>query len=319
MLHCRTIRYFQLVQRHQFPNFTRHQELYRKTRFDEHSAMNSDSGLPPDIASTVATALNEDMGLEDVTATLIPAGLIASAKVVARESATICGAAWFDEVYRKLNPSVLVDWCARDGDQVLEHDTVCELRGPAAVLLYGERTALNFLQTLSGTATLTRKFVEAVSGTGVRILDTRKTLPGLRNAQKYAVRVGGGYNHRFGLYDGVLIKENHLFMSDSLDSMIRKLPSDRTDDLLVEVEVENLDELRIAMKCGINRILLDNFTVGQIREAVRMADGQVELEASGSFNLENIRETAETGVDFISVGGLTKDVQAVDFSMLFVD
>ena len=281
--------------------------------------MNSDIGLPNDIASTVATALHEDVGLEDVTATLIPAGLIGSAKVVAREAAVICGIPWFDEVYRNLNPSVSVDWNARDGDRVVEHDAVCELRGPASVLLSGERTALNFLQTLSGTATLTRKFVEAVSGTGVRILDTRKTLPGLRNAQKYAVRVGGGHNHRFGLYDGVLIKENHLFMSDSLDSMIRNLPSDRTDELLVEVEVENLDELRIAMKCGINRILLDNFSVDQIREAVQMAGDRVELEASGSFNLENIRETAETGVDFISVGKLTKDVQAIDFSMLFVD
>jgi len=274
---------------------------------------------PPsqNISEDISRALREDIGGGDLTAALIPAEARAHARVISREAAVICGTAWFDEVFRQVEPRITIRWQVRDGTTVGPAQTLCELDGPARGLLTGERTALNFLQTLSGTASRARRYVKAVAGTGARVLDTRKTLPGLRAAQKYAVRCGGGHNHRMGLYDALLIKENHIAAAGSIAAAVagaRRL----TPTAPLEVEVENLAELQQALAAGVGRILLDNFSLDQLRHAVRLTTGRAALEASGGIRLDNIRAVAETGVDFISVGDITKDVEAVDLSMRFM-
>jgi len=271
---------------------------------------------PTYVAQTVATALREDVGSGDLTAQLIPADRTARATVITRQDAVLCGTAWFDEVFRQIDPRVRVTWSARDADRVRADQQLCTLEGPARALLTGERTALNFVQMLSAVATVTRKYVDTVAGTKCRILDTRKTIPGLRVAQKYAMRCGGGTNHRIGLFDAILVKENHIAAAGSIAGAVaesRRLNS----KVLLEVEVENLAQLREALDARVDRVLLDNFSLDQMREAVQVTSGRTELEASGNMSLETLRAVAETGVDFISVGGLTKHVQAVDLSMRF--
>lgn len=272
--------------------------------------------LPPDLHLVVMRALDEDIGAGDLTAALIPAEARARARVLCREQAVICGQAWFTEVFRQLDPDVAVEWSVAEGAEVAAGTVVCRLHGPARAILTGERTALNFLQTLSATATRTRAFVRAVEGTGAQILDTRKTLPGLRLAQKYAVACGGGRNHRLGLYDGILIKENHIMAAGSITAAVaaaRRLHP----GVSVEVETENLAELEEALAAGADVVMLDDYTLEDMREAVRRTAGRAKLEVSGGVSLERVRELAETGVDYISVGGLTKDVKAVDLSMRF--
>jgi nicotinate-nucleotide pyrophosphorylase (carboxylating) len=276
--------------------------------------------LPPDIATVVSRAIAEDLGDGDLTAALIPADTQAMARVVAREAATVCGRAWFDETFRQLDPRVAVDWRAADGTSITADAVVCELRGPARAIVTGERAALNFLQTLSGTATATRALVEIVAGTRTRILDTRKTLPGLRRAQKYAVRCGGGENHRIGLFDAVLIKENHIAAVGSVTAAVAAARR-QSPGVMVEVEVETLAQLREALATDADRIMLDDFPLAEMREAVKTRDAHAgkrqELEASGSVNAATLRAVAETGVDFVSIGAITKHVRAIDFSMRF--
>ena len=270
----------------------------------------------PDPNPTVALALAEDVGGGDLTAALIPETAQAEATVISREKAVLCGAAWFDAVFRQIDPSVAIEWRAADGERIEPNQLLCALRGPARALLTGERTALNFLQALSGTATLARQFADTVAGTGATILDTRKTLPGLRLAQKYAVRCGGCQNHRIGLFDAVLIKENHILAAGSITAAIaaaRRLHPGVT----VEVEVESHAELEEALAAGPDIVMLDNFDLGTMAEAVRVTAKRVKLEASGNVNFNTVRKIAETGVDYISIGGLTKDVRAVDLSMRF--
>ena len=270
----------------------------------------------PDPNPTVALALAEDVGGGDLTAALIPEDAQAEATVISREHAVLCGAAWFDAVFRQLDPRIHTEWRAADGDRIEPDQLLCTLRGPARALLTGERTALNFLQALSGTATLARRYADAVAGTGATILDTRKTLPGLRLAQKYAVRCGGCQNHRIGLFDAVLIKENHIMAAGSITNAIataRRLHPGVT----VEVEVENLAELEEALAARPDIVMLDNFDLATMAEAVRITAKRVKLEASGNVNFDTVRAIAETGVDYISIGGLTKDVRAVDLSMRF--
>ena len=273
-----------------------------------------DAGL---VRDDVARALSEDVGGGDCTADLVPAGRVLATRVVCREEAVLAGRAWFDETFRQLDPSIRVDWAADEGERLQPDREVCRLHGPARAVLTGERTALNFLQTLSGTATRTRRYVDAVAGTGAVVLDTRKTLPGLRRAQKYAVLCGGGANHRIGLFDAVLIKENHIAAAGSITAAVRAART-RYPKLLLEVEVENLDQLDEAVQAGARRALLDNFPLERLREAVRRCGVSIELEASGGIELDTIRAVAETGVDFISTGDLTKSVRAVDFSMRFL-
>jgi nicotinate-nucleotide pyrophosphorylase (carboxylating) len=271
---------------------------------------------PTYVSQTVATALLEDVGSGDLTAQLIPADRTACATVITREDAVLCGTAWFDEVFRQVDARARVTWSARDGDRVRADQQLCTLEGAARSLLTGERTALNFLQMLSATATVTRKYVDAVAGTKCRILDTRKTIPGLRVAEKYAVRCGGGTNHRIGLFDAILVKENHIAAAGSIAGAVaeaRRLNS----KVLLEVEVEKLTQLREALDARVDRVLLDNFSLDQMREAVQVTNGRTQLEASGNVSLETLRAVAETGVDFVSVGGLTKHVRAVDLSMRF--
>ena len=279
--------------------------------------MNADAILPVDISAVVSSAIKEDIGSGDVTAALIDDNIKANASVICREHAVVCGVPWFSEVFNQIDRSVRVEFLCHEGETVESGQTICKIQGKAKSLLSAERTALNFLQTLSGTATTTRTFVDKISDFGTRILDTRKTIPGLRSAQKYAVCVGGGVNHRIGLYDGVLIKENHQYVSLSMDAAIQKLPVDQPGITLVEIEVENLEQLKAALETGVKRIMLDNFSVEDIAKAVEMNANRVELEASGNITLENIQEVAKTGVDYISVGAITKNLQAIDFSILF--
>ena len=257
------------------------------------------------------------MGSGDVTAELLPADAHSRARVISRERAVLCGRAWFDEVFRQLDPAVRVAWRVADGAALAPGDTLCELAGSTRALLTGERTALNFLQTLSGTATTARRYSEAVAHTRARVLDTRKTLPGLRSAQKFATRCGGCLNHRMGLYDLVLIKENHILAAGSIAAAVvaarRLFPA-----LEVEVEVEDLSELDQALAAGADIVLLDNFDLPGLRAAVQRAAGRVRLEASGNVDLENVSAFAETGVDYVSAGSLTKHVRAVDLSMRFL-
>ncbi len=268
------------------------------------------------IRDQVARALAEDVGEGDYTADLLPEG-VSTARVIARESAVICGTAWFEEVFRQLDSGSRVAWQVADGAEVLPTQTVCEVEAELASLLTGERTALNLLQLLSGTATQAKRYADAVAGTGVHVLDTRKTVPGLRLAQKYAVRCGGCHNHRIGLYDAILIKENHILGAGSIARAVVQVRQSHPD-LTIQVEVESIDELEMALEAGADRVLLDNFIPDQLVKAVSIGAGRARLEASGGITLDNIRAVAETGVDDISVGALTKDVRAIDFSMRIV-
>jgi len=271
--------------------------------------------LPDGIAETVKQALAEDVGRGDLTAALIPADARAEAQVITREDAVLCGTVWFDEVFHQVDKRLHVTWQATDGTSIDAGQVLCAIEGPARGLLTGERAALNFLQLLSGTATQTRRYVDAVRGTGAVILDTRKTVPGLRRAQKYAVTCGGGQNHRMGLYDAILIKENHIAAAGSVAAALQQAHNTAPVNTPIEIEVENLEQLREALAAGANHLLLDNFTPDKLREAVREVRSRAKLEASGGITLENIRAIAETGVDFISVGSLTKNVTAVDLSL----
>ncbi|OQX03384.1 MAG: nicotinate-nucleotide diphosphorylase (carboxylating) [Thiothrix lacustris] len=273
--------------------------------------------LPNDIQTTVARALAEDIGTGDVTAGLIPAEKQASATVISREEATLCGVAWFNEVFRQLDPAVQLEWQYQDGDKVAANALLCTLRGSARSILSGERAALNFLQTLSATATATRRYVDLIAHTACRILDTRKTLPGLRTAQKYAVLCGGGTNHRIGLYDRVLIKENHIMAAGSITAAIQQARQ-LHPGILVEVETENFQELAEATASHADIIMLDEYSLADMREAVRITAGRIPLEASGGVSPETLVAIAETGVDFVSIGGITKHVRAVDLSMRFL-
>ena len=273
--------------------------------------------LPDDLPEQVSRALREDIGSGDVTAQLIAPATRARARVLCRESAVVCGTAWFDESFRQVDATVRVQWRVADGERVAADAVLCELEGPARALLTGERIALNFLQLLSATATVTARYVQAVAGTACRILDTRKTIPGLRTAQKYAVLCGGGQNHRIGLFDMVLIKENHIAAAGSIGAAVSTARS-LSPAVPVEVETENLDEVAAALAARCDAILLDEFTLEDLRRAValnRAAPQPAKLEASGGVSLERIGEIAATGVDYISIGGLTKHVQAVDLSM----
>ena len=255
----------------------------------------------------------EDLGSGDLTAAIIPAAKRASAEVVTREDMVLCGQAWFDAVFRVLDADVTVEWLHAEGTSVSAGAVLCRLRGAARSLLSGERTALNLLQTLSATATVARHYADAVAGTGCKVLDTRKTIPGLRLAQKYAVTCGGCYNHRIGLYDAVLIKENHIIAAGSIANAIHI--ARQLTQVLLEVEVESLAELQEALLAKPDRILLDNFPLADLQQAVALTAGQIALEASGNIRLDNIRQVAETGVNFISIGALTKDIKAMDLSM----
>ena len=272
--------------------------------------------LDESLLHSVREALQEDIGTGDITAALLPPDSRASASVICREPAVLCGMAWFNAVFAELDTDIEVSWLARDSDRLESGQTVCTLAGPARPILTGERTALNFLQTLSGTATLARRYADAVEGIPVRILDTRKTLPGLRVAQKYAVRAGGCHNHRVGLYDGILIKENHIAAAGSIGAAIQRV-REENPGVPVEIEVENEAEVIAALDAAADRLLLDNFSLAELRQAVERVAGRAGLEASGGVTMDNIREIAVTGVDFISVGALTKDLKATDYSMIF--
>jgi nicotinate-nucleotide pyrophosphorylase (carboxylating) len=272
--------------------------------------------LDEPLLHSVREALAEDIGTGDITARLIPADTTAEATVISREPAILCGMGWFNAVFAELDSSIRIDWDTRDGNPVQKDQLLCRLTGPARPMLAGERTALNFLQTLSATATLSRHYADRVAGLPVKILDTRKTIPGLRQAQKYAVRTGGCHNHRTGLYDGILIKENHITAAGSIQQAI---DSARNGDpgMPVEIEVENMQQITLALEAGAERLLLDNFSLESLGEAVQRVAGRAELEASGGITLDNVRAVARTGVDYISIGSLTKNIQAIDLSMIF--
>lgn len=266
------------------------------------------------IAIDVERALAEDLGSGDATAGLLPVDAHAHAVLTCRDPAVIAGSAWFDACFRRLDPAVQIEWLFSDGERVDADTVICRLSGYARALVTAERAALNFLQLLSATATITAEYVVAVAATGVRVLDTRKTIPGLRIAQKYAVRCGGGHNQRMGLYDAILIKENHIIAAGSIVAAVTAARQQQPNPL-VEVEVENLDELAQALDAGADRIMLDNFELAPMLEAVRYTAGRVPLEVSGNVDLYSIGEFARTGVDFISVGALTKHVRAIDLSL----
>lgn len=274
---------------------------------------------PSDISETVRRALAEDVGGGDLTAGLIPPDTQAQAGVLTREDAVLCGTAWFDETFRQLDPRVRVAWNAQDGDSIHAGEILCNLNGPARALLTGERTALNFLQHLSGVATRARQYVDAVRGTRAVILDTRKTIPGLRQAQKYAVTCGGAHNHRMGLYDAILIKENHIAAAGSIAAAHKMARENAARGVIIEIEVENITGLREALNAGAQRILLDNFDIAGLRAAVAETRGRASLEVSGGMTLDNVHAVAGTGVDYISIGDLTKNVKAVDLSMRFAN
>jgi nicotinate-nucleotide pyrophosphorylase (carboxylating) len=281
----------------------------------------SEEAIAEEIARNVAAALKEDIGEGDLSARLAIGKPAVRAVVVAREKAVLCGCAWFEQTFFQIDHSVAIDWKAKDGECIVPNQTLCELIGSAPALLSAERTALNFIQLLSGIATKTRRFVDAVAETRARIVDTRKTLPGLRFAEKFAVRCGGGLNHRHGLYDAILIKENHIAAVGGIRSAIdtaRKIAEEaKIRCRFIQVEVENLDELQEALDAGASMILLDNMEIDTLRKAVALTAGRASLEASGNMSLDTVRAVAETGVDRISVGRLTKDVRALDLSMRF--
>ncbi len=272
--------------------------------------------LHNNIAETVRQALAEDLGSGDLTASLIPIDTCCEATVICREHATICGREWFNNTFEQLSHNIMIDWQVADGDRVEPDQILCQLYGPARELLSGERTALNFLQTLSATATSAQKYSDMVSDLPVKLLDTRKTIPGLRLAQKYAVTCGGCFNHRTGLYDGILIKENHIMACGSIAAAIDTARKSGVE-LPIEVEVENLDEVKQALDAQADILLLDNFTIEQLKEAVALNQGRVQLEASGNVSFDTLRSIAETGVHYISIGSITKNIQAIDLSMRF--
>lgn len=257
--------------------------------------------------------LDEDIGCGDITAEIIEADVQAKARIITRDEIVVCGSAWVNAIFHKLCSGLQIEWLAKEGSLIDANSQLCQLQGSARALLTGERTALNLLQTLSATASLSYRYAQAVSGTGCKVLDTRKTIPGLRQAQKYAVRCGGCFNHRIGLYDAVLIKENHILASGSIEKAVKKARS--LTQLPVEIEVETLAEYSIALAARPDRIMLDNFSIPDLIQAVGRKQSDIELEASGDITLENIRDYAETGVDFISIGALTKNVQATNLSM----
>lgn len=271
---------------------------------------------PATVEADVHRALDEDVGSGDLSAAAIPAERMASASVIAREPAIVCGRPWFDTAFASVDDAIEIDWHAAEGEAVGAGQTLCSLHGPARGLCTAERTALNFLQLLSGVATATRTFVDAIADTGVVILDTRKTLPGLRAAQKYAVTVGGGRNHRFGLHDQAMLKENHLAAAGGIEPAIAAVREQHPQAPLT-VEVETLEQLEVALAAGADRLLLDNFELDALREAVRLNAGRAVLEASGGLELNQVRMVAETGIDCISVGALTKHVRALDLSLRF--
>ncbi len=271
------------------------------------------------IHDNVRAALAEDIGSGDLTADLIDNDAVNGATIIAREACIVCGQHWVDEVYRQLDDSIIVDWYIADGEHAEADDIICKLVGPTRPIVSGERAALNFLQTLSATATRTRRYVDAIAGTATRVLDTRKTLPGLRLAQKHAVRCGGGHNHRTGLYDAILIKENHVRSAGSVAAALERAQTAHPD-VPVQIEVESIDELHEALDAGAGRILLDNFSIDAVARAVEINEGYgivgAELEVSGNVTLDNVRAYAETGVDYLSIGALTKHIEAIDLSML---
>jgi nicotinate-nucleotide pyrophosphorylase (carboxylating) len=263
----------------------------------------------PDILAFLA----EDVGMGDITAKIIPETKQAYAELITRESMVLCGREWFEAIFQHLNQDILINWYATEGETIHANSPLCVLKGNARALLTGERTALNLLQTLSATATMSRQYANAIKGTNCKILDTRKTIPGLRAAQKYAVQCGGCYNHRLGLFDGILIKENHIIAAGSISNAIQM--ARQQSELPIEVEVENLDELTQAIAAKPDRIMLDNFTLEELRAAVKLTTHQIPLEASGNIDLNNVYDVAQTGVDFISIGALTKNIHAIDLSM----
>ncbi|MDO9163212.1 MAG: carboxylating nicotinate-nucleotide diphosphorylase [Methylococcaceae bacterium] len=265
------------------------------------------------LITQIQAFLAEDIGNGDITAAIIPSTMTAEAEVISRENMVLCGQTWFDNVFKVLDANIVVDWLVDEGCTVNAGSSLCRIKGPARGLLTGERTALNLLQTLSATATVARAYAQAVAGTGCKVLDTRKTIPGLRQAQKYAVACGGCYNHRIGLYDGVLIKENHIIAAGSIAQAIQAARA--LTSVAVEVEVESLLEFKEAIAAKPDRIMLDNFSLEEMRIAVQLDHGEIELEASGNIDLDNIRAVAETGVDYISIGALTKNINAIDLSM----
>ncbi|MBP6366216.1 MAG: carboxylating nicotinate-nucleotide diphosphorylase [Nitrosomonas sp.] len=279
--------------------------------------------LRDEIQRNVQQALAEDVGEGDLTAALIPSGTTMNASVISREEAVLCGMQWFATCFMTLAPDTVIDWFAKDGDKLQAGQKLCEVTGNARALLTAERSALNFLQLLSAVATQTRHYVDAIAGTGAAIVDTRKTLPGLRMAQKYAVTCGGGINHRLGLYDGILIKENHIMAAGGIKPALVKAQEIAPPHVFIQIEVESLPELHEAIAAGASMVLLDNFSLRQLSDAVTLARQQIGgeriiLEASGNVNLQTVRQVAETGVDRISIGGLTKNIQAIDLSMRFI-
>lgn len=271
---------------------------------------------PEYVSRFVQACLDEDVGAGDLTAGLTP-DVATSARLIVRQAAVVCGTPFFSAVFEQLDPHVAVQWHATDGDRVEPDDVLCRIDGHARPILTGERSAINLLQTLSGTATTVRRYVDAVAGTGARILDTRKTIPGLRVAQKWAVRCGGGHNHRQGLFDGILIKENHLRSGESISEAISRAQNAAAAGVAITIEVENLQQLEEALAAGAPRVLLDNYSIDELSRAVEINRRRAELEASGGITLDNVRAVAATGVDAISVGAMTKDLESVDLSLQF--
>jgi nicotinate-nucleotide pyrophosphorylase (carboxylating) len=276
-----------------------------------------DAALAAAFEENIRIALTEDVGTGDVTGLLVPENEWVKARVVVREDAVLCGAPWFEGVMKQLDPRIRIEWRYAEGDAMQADSEVCAIEAPARALLTAERSALNFLQLLSAVATATRRYVDVIQGTKAAILDTRKTLPGMRLAQKYAVRVGGGQNQRLALYDGILIKENHIAAAGGITAAMRAAQA-LNAGVTIQIEVENLDELREALDAGATSILLDNFSLDMMREAVVITAGRALLEASGGINMKSVRDIAETGVDRISIGSLTKDVLATDYSLRVV-
>jgi nicotinate-nucleotide pyrophosphorylase (carboxylating) len=279
--------------------------------------MTIQSNLATYIRDQVRAALKEDIGSGDLTTQLIPSDAQGHATVITRQHVVLCGTQWFEECYLALDPGCKIHWKVKEGAVAGPNQTLCEINGNARAMLSAERCSLNFLQTLSATATLTRRYVDAVAGTGAKIMDTRKTLPGLRVAQKYAVKIGGGHNQRIGLFDGVLIKENHIAAAGGISKVMEQAFRISPPGVSIQIEVESLEQLNQALDAGAKLILLDNFPLADMRLAVTHAAKRAELEASGGITLENVCSVAETGVDRISIGALTKDVQATDLSMRF--
>ena len=271
--------------------------------------------IAPAIQINVAAALAEDIGSGDLTALLIPAERSARATLISREDAVLCGIPWFEACFKALDPQVQITWLAKEGERIDANATLCEINGNARAILSAERPALNFLQLLSGTASATRRYVDAIAGTSAVIMDTRKTLPGLRVAQKYAVKIGGGANQRMGLFDGILIKENHIAAAGSIAAALRAAQQAAPASVSIQIEVESLAELQEALDAGAKLILLDNFNIDQMRAAVHLTAKRAALEASGGISFDAVRAIAKTGVDRISIGGLTKHVRAVDLSL----